>query len=137
MAGLDTNVLVRLLTEDGTVQAEQVKALIGEAIARQQTLFIPITVVLELEWVLRSRYQFDRAMWTESLMALLTAQEFEFQFEKALDIAVQAYSSSTADFADCLHASLCGESGQAPLVTFDAKAAKVEGVELLGETKNG
>lgn len=45
---LHTNVLVRLLVNDDPVQAEQAAALIDSSAA----CFVPITVALELEWVL-------------------------------------------------------------------------------------
>jgi predicted nucleic-acid-binding protein len=53
---LDTNVLVRLLVIDDLVQAEQVAALIDAS----EACFVPITVALELEWVLRGAYKLPR-----------------------------------------------------------------------------
>ena len=50
---LDTNVLVRLLVNDDPAQAEQAAALIDASAA----CFVPITVALELEWVLRGAYK--------------------------------------------------------------------------------
>ena len=56
MPSLDTNLLVRLLVADDLPQLHAVESLIRSAVRRRQTLFVPITVVLELEWVLRARY---------------------------------------------------------------------------------
>ena len=53
---LDTNVLVCLLVNDDPAQAELAAALIDASSA----CFVPITVVLELEWVLRGAYKLSR-----------------------------------------------------------------------------
>ena len=53
---LDTNVQVRLLVNDDPAQAEQASALIDAS----ASCFVPITVVLELEWVLRGAYKLPR-----------------------------------------------------------------------------
>jgi predicted nucleic acid-binding protein len=49
----------------------------------------------------------------------------------ALERALQRYRSAIADFADCLHVSLCASAGRAPLLTFDEGAARLPNVELL------
>ena len=131
MPGLDTNVLVRWLVNDDDEQVEQVEALFNSALAEQATLFVPTTVMLELEWVLRSRYGFDKPAVLHALNALLGTKELEFQAEPALERALQAYRQGTADFADCLHAGLCGAAGRSPLLTFDARGARLSDVQLL------
>lgn len=83
MPGLDTNVLVRWLVEDDDKQAARAKELFEAARAEQTMYFVPSTVMLELEWVLRSRYQFDKATVLGTFNALLETQELEFQGEAA------------------------------------------------------
>ena len=61
-----------------------------------------------------------------------TLAAFErYAAESALEWALHLYRDSTADFADCLHAGLSGAAGKGPLLSFDAKAARLPGVELL------
>ena len=62
---------------------------------------------------------------------LLETRELAWQAEPALERALHLYRQGTADFADCLHAGLCDEAGRQPLLTFDAKAAKLDGARLL------
>lgn len=133
MAALDTNVLVRLLVEDDAAQFAYAKALVSRTQQRNETLFVPVTVMLELEWVLRARYGFAKSAILKTLNALLETRELEFQFEAALEWALYAYRNNTADFADCLHAGLCGAHERAPMLTFDAKAAHLDGVQLLDQ----
>ena len=62
MRAVDTNVLVRALTQDDPAQAKRALAFMS---AHQ--VFVPVTVVLELEWVLRSRYGFAPAVIAQAL----------------------------------------------------------------------
>ncbi len=132
MAGLDTNVLVRWLVADDDVQVARVQALLESGRSTGRSFFVPTTVLLELEWVLRSRYRLDKPAILSALNALLETQEFDIQAEAALERALHLYRQGRADFADCLHAGLCGAAGQAPLLTFDAQAARLPQVELIG-----
>jgi predicted nucleic-acid-binding protein len=87
--------------------------------------------MLELEWVLRSRYGLDKPTVLGAFNALLETQELEFQDEPAVERALSFYRQSSADFADCLHAGQCGSAGRVPMITFDDAAARLPGVELL------
>ncbi len=53
MAGLDTNVLVRWLVADDPLQTAQARALLQSGRRGSKPFFVPSTVLLELEWVLR------------------------------------------------------------------------------------
>ena len=131
MPGLDTNVLVRWLVADDDDQTQHAQKLFKSAVSRQATLFVPSTVMLELEWVLRSRYRFDKNSVLQAFNALLETQELEFHAEDALELALHAYRQGAAEFADCLHAGLCAAADRAPLLTFDEKAARQTGIELI------
>lgn len=131
MAGLDTNVLVRWLVDDDAGQSRRIAAMFESAARLDETLFVPLTVMLELEWVLRSRYAFAKPDILLALNALLETRELEFQAEPAVERALHAYRQGKADFADCLHAAACWVEGKAPMLTLDAKAAKLADAKLL------
>jgi len=130
MPALDTNVLVRYLIADDRKQFELAKQFIEEAITNE-ALFIPLSVSVELEWVLRSLYEIKKAIIITTFNSLLEAREIEFQEESAIEIALSLYADSNADFADCLHIASAQTQGRIPLVTFDRKASRVEGAKLL------
>ena len=132
MPGLDTNVMVRWLVDDDAAQVARIHTLFELARRRSETLFVSCTVMLELEWVLRSRYQFDKETVLDAFNALLETQELEFQSEPAIEWALHLFRQGSAEFADCMHAGLCATTGRSPLLTFDKKAAKLPGVELIG-----
>lgn len=131
MASLDTNVLVRLLVKDDQRQLAQVRSVIREASQRGEMFYVPITVVLELEWVLRSRYGMKRLTILSALVALLETRELRFQFEPAIERAIEHFRRGAADFADCIHLGLSGADGELPLVTFDRKASRMAGAQLI------
>ena len=56
MLGLDTNVLVRFLVRDHEAQFERARRLIKREVGAQEKVLISLMVLLETEWVLRSRY---------------------------------------------------------------------------------
>ena len=131
MAALDTNVLVRFLVQDDARQGAAATRLIRSGITAGGALFVPVTVVLELEWVLRSSFTFDKAAVLHALFGLLGSFELVFESEGAVEAALGNYADGKADFADCLHAALAMLAGEQPLWTFDKAAAKVDGARLL------
>jgi predicted nucleic-acid-binding protein len=128
---LDTNVLVRFLVQDDARQGAAARRLIRNGVNAGSALFVPVTVVLELEWVLRSSFGFEKAAVLQALFGLLGSFELSFESEGAVEAALGQYADGSADFADCLHAALALTAGQAPLWTFDKAAAKVDGAKLL------
>ena len=115
---LDTNMLVRLLTNDDPEQARRVADLIDDSSA----CFVPITVVLELEWVLRGAYQLPREAIIRAFRGLNAIRQLHLEQEEQVLQALEAYGQGL-DFADALH--LLRSEGCAALVSFDrAFAAK-------------
>jgi predicted nucleic-acid-binding protein len=133
VSGLDTNVLVRWLVEDDSQQVVRTQRMFALARDGNTMLFVPVTVMLELEWVLRSRYRLAKPTVLNAFQRLLETLELEFQEEAALEMAVFQYRQGAEDFADCLHAGLCSAAGKAPMLTFDRGASQVAGVELVAE----
>ncbi len=131
MPALDTNVLVRYVVQDDSGQLAAAKRLIGRCVAEGQSLFVPVTVTLELEWVLRANFGHVKDDVLQALSNLFSAAELTFESERALEVALQLYREGSADFADCLHIALATEAGEQPLWTFDKGAAKVIGAQLL------
>lgn len=131
MPALDTNVLVRYLVADDAAQFAAARRLIDGCVRDGLTLFVPVTVALELEWVLRSVFGLDKAAVMGTLASLLSTTELTFESEHALEVALQLFRSGSADFADCLHVALAAQAGEQPLWTFDKGAAKVSGAQLL------
>jgi len=114
---LDTNLLVRLLVNDDPLQAQQAAALIDASSA----CFVPITVALELEWVLRGAYKLPRDAVIAGLLAICHLHlEQEDLVRRALD-----WHRQGLDFADALH--LARSEGCGALISFDRQLAVLAG----------
>jgi predicted nucleic-acid-binding protein len=131
MPALDTNVLVRYVVQDDPLQFAAAKRLVRQCLADGRSIFVPVTVALELEWVLRASYGYGKNDVLQVLSRLLSAEELTFESERALEVALQLFREGAADFADCLHIALATQAGEQPLWTFDKRAAKVIGAQML------
>lgn len=131
VGSLDTNVLVRLIVRDDEAQTVLVTKLLDRHRRRSKSLWVPVTVMLELEWVLRSRYKFAKAEVTRALSSLLTTMELIFESEGALEQALASYEEGGADFGEYLHLALAQYGLALPFWTFDAKASMAVGARLL------
>lgn len=131
MAAIDTNVLVRLLMQDDKAQLAAAQRLVRKCLQAEQDLFVPITVTLELEWVLRSRFGMDKDAVLNTFSQLLLTVELRFEATAGIEWAMRQYRDAAADFSDCLHAALALRAGEQPLWTFDRAAAKLAGAQLL------
>jgi predicted nucleic-acid-binding protein len=131
VAALDTNVLVRFLVQDDARQGTAANRLIRSGVGAGGTLFVPVTVALELEWVLRSSFGFDKSAVLHAMFGLLGSFEVTFECEGAVEAALGDYADGKAGFADCLHVALAMMAGEQPLWTFDKAAAKIDGSRLL------
>lgn len=97
MRAVDTNVLVRLIVDDDAVQsAAAEKALSSDAV------FIPKTVVVELEWVLRSVYRLSSSTIASVVESLIATRDISIEEAPAVEQAVQWFRQGL-DLADALH----------------------------------
>ena len=125
MLGIDTNVLVRYLVRDDDVQFEKANRLIKREIGVGEAVFVSLPVLLETEWVLRSRYGFKKTEIVDAISGLLDATEIQFEAEPAIEESLKFWKDSTADFADCLIGAHNRRLGCRATATFDAKAARL------------
>ena len=129
---IDTNVLVRLLVRDDEQQFAAACRLIGRAAAAEEPVMILLGVLLETEWVLRSRYKLDKAGIAGAMTALLESSDVEFEHAPTVEEALYVWSQHPgADFADCLLSARAAQLGCSRFMTFDTRAARLPRVELL------
>ena len=127
MLGLDTNVLVRFLVRDDPAQFDKARRLIKREVASGHRVFVSQLVLLETEWVLRSRYGFPKAEIIDVVSCLLDAADVQLEDEPAAEEALFVWKDSAADFADCLIGAHNRRLGCRATATFDSKAAKPPG----------
>jgi len=127
MLGIDTNVLVRFLVRDQEAQFEKARKLIKREVAARRRVFVSLLVLLETEWVLRSRYGLPKIEIIAAISGLLDATDVQFEDESAIEEALFVWKDNAADFADCLIGAQNRRLGCRVTVTFDAKASKLPG----------
>jgi predicted nucleic-acid-binding protein len=130
MRALDTNVLVRYLAQDDPRQSAIATQVLEEQLTGADRGFVSLVVLLETVWVMESRYGADTATVNDILDDLLQAPTLEVQDAAAVRDAVQRCRKGGVDLHDCLIVALAA-SRKARVLTFDAKAARRLGMELL------
>jgi predicted nucleic-acid-binding protein len=127
MLGIDTNVLVRFLVRDDAVQFEKARKLIKREVAAGRRVFVSQLVLLETEWVLRSRYGLPKTEIIAAFSGLLDATDVQFEDEPAIEEALFVWKDNAADFADCLIGAQNRRLGCRATASFDVKASKLPG----------
>lgn len=128
--GLDTNVLVRYIAQDDARQSAIASRFIEQTLGPAARGFVSLVALLEAVWVMESRYGADAATIAGIVFDLLDTASLEVQDAGAVRGAVDRYRRGGVDLHDCLIVSLAAQR-KAKTVTFDARAAKRLGMELL------
>ena len=131
MLGIDTNVLVRYLVRDDELQFEKARRLIKREIAAGRQVLVSQLVMLETEWVLRSRYSLSKTEIVSVFSGLLDAMDIKIEDEATVEEAIYVWKESGADFADCLIGARNRQLGCKATATFDARAAKLPTFALV------
>lgn len=127
MIGLDTNVLVRFLVRDDEMQFARARRLLQRERGKGEPVLINLLVLLETEWVLRSRYALSKSEILGAFSGLLDAAELLFEDEASLEQALYMWKDSSAQFADCLISARNWALECRATASFDNKALRLPG----------
>ncbi|MGP0060570.1 MAG: type II toxin-antitoxin system VapC family toxin [Beijerinckiaceae bacterium] len=125
MLAVDTNVVIRYLVNDDPAQAARARKIIDS-----NDVFVPKTVLLEAEWVLRSLYEFVPAQIGAALLGFAGLPNVRIESEDAVARALAWYAAGL-DFADAMH--LASAEQCRSFVTFDKAFAKAA-ARITGKT---
>lgn len=126
----DTNVVLRLLVVDDPAQGERAEQAYRTAIAADG-VFISVTVLVEVTWVLRVSFKLDRTAVAAALRTLVRADGLLVERAFVVSRALAAYEGGTADFADYVILESAREASALPVVTFDERLAREPDVRLV------
>lgn len=132
MIGLDTNVLVRLLTGDDPAQFALARDLIEQHRNEPAAFYIDDLVLVESYWVLTRRYTLTRDEVLSAFGQLASNLGYAFDDRDQLVAAIAMARQRQADFADTLIVLRNDRAGCNSTVTFDARLARLDGVRRLG-----
>lgn len=125
MIAVDTNIIVRLIVDDDRDQVERALAL-----AQREAFYVSLTVLSETEWVLRSRYGYERTAIVAALR-LLPEMVTIVHEDPRVAWAIDRYEKG-GEFADYLHLLAAREIGR--FATFEKKLARrAEGTDIAIE----
>ena len=131
MISLDTNGLVRLLTNVEPKQVRLARKALDLALAEGKTVWVSVIVLCELVWVLQGLYKYDKKQVITAIDALLKFSGIEVQSPHLVKKTLDVLTANTVDFADILLGLVSLDAGAAYVLTFDKKASKLATHELL------
>jgi predicted nucleic-acid-binding protein len=117
--GLDTNVLVRYLTQDEPAQARRAGALIERTLAKGDNFYLSVIVLCEIVWVLRGAYRLEKKSVLLAVERILETAGFLVEDRDSVQEAVEQFRLGRGDFTDYLLGARNRAAGCSDTVTFD------------------
>jgi predicted nucleic-acid-binding protein len=130
MVGLDTNILVRYLTQDDPIQSPKATEIIEQELTEENPGFVSMVAIIETVWVLDRVYRFAAVEIANAVERILQAGVLIVENEREIFKAMTALQEGQGDFSDALIAELGVKSGCSHTLTFDRKAARLPGYQL-------
>lgn len=118
MRAIDTNIVARILLDDDQEQSRRAREVVESGV------YVPISVVLEAEWLLASRYRWDRVEIAAALRTFLQFETVHVVDRPLIGWAIDRYANG-ADLADMIHLILADKAEA--FVTFDRSLARKAG----------
>ena len=131
MIGLDTNILVRYLTQDDPVQSAKATDILERRLTPNNPGFVSVVVIVETVWVLDRAYGLTAQKIAAAVERLLQVEVLIIEDEQQVFTAMVALKQGRASFADALIAELGARAGCTRTLTFDQKAGRLPGFELV------
>jgi len=131
MIGLDTNILVRYLTQDDPAQSAKAAEILERRLTPKTPGFVSVVVVVETVWVLDRAYGLTDQDIAAAVERLLQVEVLTIEDEQEVFTAMIALKQGCASFSDALIAELGARAGCTRTLTFDRKAGRLPGFELV------
>ena len=124
MIGIDTNILVRYITQDDQQQSKKASHFIETQLTKESPGIISKIVLCELAWVLSTAYTYPKKQIAEVIQQILITQEFLIEDSENAFKALKLYQNKSAGFADCFLAQTHQVIGAEYTISFDKKGLK-------------
>ncbi|HEY6254151.1 MAG TPA: type II toxin-antitoxin system VapC family toxin [Candidatus Angelobacter sp.] len=130
MIGLDTNVLIRYVTQDDPVQSPRANEIIERRLSTAKPGFVSVVAMAEVVWVLDRAYGFTSSEIAAAIECMLQIEVLVIENEQEVFAAMLALKQGRGAFADALIAELGARAGCIHTLTFDHKAVRLPGFKL-------
>ena len=131
MIGLDTNVLVRYLTQDDAIQSRQATEIIDRRLTEGRPGFINVVTMVETVWVLDRVYGLSNYEIAAAVERILQADTLYVQNEQESFTAMTALKTGAGSFSDALIGALGAWAGCTVTLTFDKKTKRLKQFQLV------
>ena len=131
MIGIDSNILLRAIAADDPVQQNRATKFLKEECTKNEPGFINLVVLSEVVWTLDQGYRYNRTQIADVIEALITTTELTVERRDDVVEALSRYRQGNIGFADLLIEAVNARQGCSVTVTFDRRAAKLDGFRLL------
>jgi predicted nucleic-acid-binding protein len=128
--GLDTNILIRYLTQDDPAQAAKATEILERRLTPKNPGFVSVVAMVETVWVLDRAYDLTAQEIAAAVERLLQVEVLAIENEQEVFTAMIALKQGRVSFADALIAELGARVGCTRTLTFDRKAVRHPGFEL-------
>lgn len=133
MIAIDTNILARFYCDDPEdAEAKRQRPIARKVIVGSPSLFVPLTVIIEFEWVMRGFYNAEPASFCQATLHLLGMPHVTVERWQSVKDALGLHLRGL-DFADALH--WASSTGCERLLTFNDRgfARRARRLELTPE----
>jgi predicted nucleic-acid-binding protein len=131
MIGLDTNILVRYLTQDDTVQSAKATEILERRLTLKHPGFVSVVAMVETVWVLDRAYGLAAQEIANAVERMLQVEVLVIENEQEVFSAMIALKQGRGSFADALITELGTRAGCTRTLTFDHKATRLPGFQLV------
>jgi predicted nucleic-acid-binding protein len=131
MIGLDTNILIRYLTQDDPAQSAKATEILEHRLTPNNPGFVSVVAMVETVWVLDRAYGLTNQEAAAAVERLLQVEVLAIESEQEVFTAMVALKQGRGSFADALIAELGVRAGCTRTLTFDQKAVRLPGFELV------
>ena len=131
MIGLDTNILIRYLTQDDPVQSAKATEILERRLTPKNPGFVSVVAMVETVWVLDRAYGLKAQEIATTVERLLQVEVLAIENEQEVFTAMIALKQGRGSFSDALIVELGARAGCTRTVTFDQKALRLPGFELV------
>ena len=131
MIGLDTNILIRYLTQDDPAQSAKATEILELRLTPKNPGFVSVVAMVETVWVLDRAYGLTAHEVATAIERLLQVEVLAVENEQEVFTAMVALKQGLGSFADALIAELGARVGCTRTLTFDQKAVRLPAFELV------
>jgi predicted nucleic-acid-binding protein len=125
--GLDTNILVRFITQDDPRQSAIANEIFERRLTGSAPGFVSVVAIAETAWVLERSYRLSGEAVAAAIERVLQTENLVVESEQAVFTAMTALKDGLGTFSDALIGALGAEAGCSHTLTFDRRAARLPG----------